>query len=178
MRSSAGHKGPQAELEKEALVSDQRRLSAPPSGLAACLGAESVGSQKAGAEKQTEKKYGVEPFGGAVRRLSRFMSGRGRSRGRVLGVRRLLPLLDLLHRRPLAHRLLLLVRPTVDTTGTVTTLPSSGATGFYWCLLASTLLAAASTVELQVQTTRVHHRLLDQDCLLPGSSAVDKTGTV
>lgn len=137
-------------------------------------------SRVGGADK--ERKYDVEPFGGAVRRLSRFVSGRGRSWGRILGVRRLLPLLDLLHRRPLAHRLLLLVRPTVDTTSTIKTQPSSGATRFYWCLLGSTLLPAASTVnstvELQFQTTRVHHRLLDQDCLLPGSSAVDKTGTV
>lgn len=69
-----------------------------------------------------------------MRRLSRFVSGWGSSWGRVLGVRRLLPLLDLLHWRPLAHRLLLLVRPTVDTTGTVKTWPSSRATAFYWVL--------------------------------------------
>lgn len=94
------------------------------------------------------RNYWVEPFGGAVWRLSRFVSGRGRSWGRVLGVRRFLPLLDLLHWRPLAHRFLLLVHPTVDTTGTVKTQPSSGATGFYWCLLGSTLLAAATTVTL------------------------------
>lgn len=148
MRSSAGLRGPQAELEKKALVSEQRRFSAPPRGVAACFGAESVGTQTARSKEQTEREYGVEPFGGAVSRLSRFVSGRGRSWGRVLGVRRLLPLLDLLHQRPLAHRLLLLVRPTVDTTGTVKTQPSSGATGVYWCLLVSTLLAAASTVTL------------------------------
>lgn len=100
--------------------------------MAACLGAESNSSQTAGSKEQTERKYGVEPFGDAVRRLSRFVSSLGRSRGRVLRVRRLLPLLDLLHRGPLAHRLLLLVRPTVDTTGSVKTQPSSGATGFYW----------------------------------------------
>lgn len=98
------------------------------------------------AHRQT--KYSVEPFGGAVRRLSRFVNGLGRSWGRVFGVRRLLPLLDLLHWRPLAHCLLLLVCPTVNTTRTVKTGLSSGATGFYWYLLGSTLLAAASTVTL------------------------------
>lgn len=56
MRSSAGHRGPQAELEKEALVSDQRRVSAPPSGIAACLEEESVGSQTAGSEEQTKRE--------------------------------------------------------------------------------------------------------------------------
>lgn len=66
------------------------------------------------------------------------MSGRGRSWGCVLGVRRLLPLLDLLHQRPLAHRLLLLVCPTVDRTGTVRLHQAQVLlvpTAIYWFLL-------------------------------------------
>lgn len=56
VRSSVGLHGPQAELEKKALVSEQRRSSAPPRGVAACFGAESVGTQTARSKEQTQRE--------------------------------------------------------------------------------------------------------------------------